>query len=237
MTAKYQLYKDKAGKFRFRLIAENNRTVAVGEAYERHASCLNGIESVRKNSGAPIEDTTVDGQKIPFPKYQIYTDKNGEFRFNLSASNGEIIAASEGYTSKEGCLNGIEAVQRIGNAEIEDLTVNQKPEETANSQEAEPVQTQPEPKIEPAPVAQPTPVIEEPPRSDEIPVAPKAVSRVSLALLIVGLLIGVILLIFGFGFANLGAVFGTSDVVATSITLLAGEIVLGVSLILFFAKK
>lgn len=122
MPAKYQLYKDKAGKYRFRLVAENGRNIVFGEAYERRKSCLNGIESVGKNRGSAIEDTTIDSPKIPFPKYQILLDKAGEYRFNLSASNGEIIAISEGYSSKKSCLNGIETVRRIGNSEIEDLT-------------------------------------------------------------------------------------------------------------------
>ena len=45
----------------------------------------------------------------------------------MNARNGEIIAASEGYTTKEGCLNGIRAVQSSCNAEIEDLSVTQTP--------------------------------------------------------------------------------------------------------------
>jgi hypothetical protein len=131
MAGKYQLYKDKAGKYRFRLVAENGRTIASGEAYERRTSCLNGIESVKKNSGSSIEDTTIDSPKIPFPKYQILLDKAGEYRFNLSASNGEVIASSEGYSSKDGCLNGINSLRRIANSEIEDLTTaTEKQKET-----------------------------------------------------------------------------------------------------------
>ena len=143
MPAKYQLYKDKAGKYRFRLVAENGKYIVYGEAYERRKSCLNGIESVRKNSGSPIEDTTIDSPKIPFPKYQILVDKAGEYRFNLSASNGEVVASSEGYSSKRGCLNGIETVRRIGNSEVEDLTTV--------------AETQEEPAIEPVPVKQVAP--------------------------------------------------------------------------------
>src|SRR4030042_1478872 len=155
MAAKYKLYKDKAGKYRFRLIAENGRTIATGEAYARRLSCLNGIESVKKNSGSSIEDTTIESPMIPFPKYQILVDKAGEYRFNLSASNGEVIASSEGYSSKEGCLNGINAVRRIGNSEIEDLTTATekqedtpiiKPEAAVIQKEVEPAK-QPEPEV------------------------------------------------------------------------------------------
>jgi uncharacterized protein YegP (UPF0339 family) len=49
---KFEWYKDKAGKFRFRLVAPNGQTIAVGEAYESKEACVNGIESIKKN--API---------------------------------------------------------------------------------------------------------------------------------------------------------------------------------------
>jgi|SRR5680860_749750 len=44
-------------------------------------------------------------------KFQIKQTANGLYYFNLKASNGEIILSSEGYTSKQGCLNGIESVK------------------------------------------------------------------------------------------------------------------------------
>jgi len=47
---KFEVYKDAAGKFRFRLVAPNGQTIAVGEAYESKASCKNGIESIKKNA-------------------------------------------------------------------------------------------------------------------------------------------------------------------------------------------
>ena len=50
MAGKFEIYKDKANKFRFRLKAGNGEVIAGGEAYETKASCLNGIESVRKNA-------------------------------------------------------------------------------------------------------------------------------------------------------------------------------------------
>jgi hypothetical protein len=49
---KFEWYKDKAGKFRFRLVAPNGETIATGEAYSSKDGCVNGIESVKKN--API---------------------------------------------------------------------------------------------------------------------------------------------------------------------------------------
>ncbi len=59
MAAKFELYTDKAGKFRFRLKASNGQVIAVGEAYNSKASALNGIESIRKNAPkASVEDLT-----------------------------------------------------------------------------------------------------------------------------------------------------------------------------------
>jgi hypothetical protein len=53
--AKFEWYKDKAGKFRFRLVAPNGQTIAVGEGYETKDALVKGIESVKKN--APIAKT------------------------------------------------------------------------------------------------------------------------------------------------------------------------------------
>ena len=56
---KFELYKDAAGKFRFKLVAPNGETIAVGEAYESKDGCKNGIASVKENAPkAEIVDTT-----------------------------------------------------------------------------------------------------------------------------------------------------------------------------------
>lgn len=124
--SKFQIYNDYSGKFRFRLIAENNQIAAMGEAYEQHASCINGIRSIQNNCSAEIEDLTIKDRKMLNPKYQIYKDKTEKFRFRLKAPNGEIIAEGEEYESKEGCLNGIAVVRSSCDAEIEDLPVKNK---------------------------------------------------------------------------------------------------------------
>jgi uncharacterized protein YegP (UPF0339 family) len=59
MPAKFEVYKDKKGQFRFRLKAANNQVIATGEAYTKKASCMNGIESIKKNAPkAEIVDLT-----------------------------------------------------------------------------------------------------------------------------------------------------------------------------------
>jgi len=57
MAAKFELYKDKKGEFRWRLIATNGQVIATGEGYTTKESAKNGIESVKKNApAAPIEE-------------------------------------------------------------------------------------------------------------------------------------------------------------------------------------
>ena len=111
---KFVIKTTKNGGYKFDLKAGNGETVATSEIYNALASCKNGIESVRKNSvKAGIEDQTVEGfEKVKHPKFEIYTDKAGEFRFRLKATNGEIIATSEGYKSLTSCKNGIESVKK-----------------------------------------------------------------------------------------------------------------------------
>ena len=115
-----------AGKYRFRLRAANNKIVAVSEAYESKAGCMNGVKSVQSNCKSHVEDQTMKTEKLTNPKYELFTDSASEYRFNLKASNGEIIAASEAYETKQGAVNGIEAVQRSCDAEIEDLSVKKE---------------------------------------------------------------------------------------------------------------
>ncbi len=101
--------------FTFRLNAVNGETIAVGgEVYTTIDNCKNGCESVRTNAPiANIEDQTIEGfEPQPHPKFEIYLDKGGEFRFRLKAKNGQIIAASEGYKKKDSCKNGIDSVRR-----------------------------------------------------------------------------------------------------------------------------
>ena len=61
MAGKFEVYKDVQGKHRFRLKAGNGQIIAVGEAYESMAACLNGIESIRMNApSATMVDMTAD---------------------------------------------------------------------------------------------------------------------------------------------------------------------------------
>ena len=100
--------------FKFVLKATNGQVIADSEVYTTEAACKNGIESVRKNAPiANFEDQTVaEPVQAVHPKFEMYQDKAGEYRFRLKARNGEIIAVSEGYKAAESCLNGIESVRK-----------------------------------------------------------------------------------------------------------------------------
>ena len=99
---------------KFNLKAGNGEVIAHSEVYSSLASCKKGIASVIKNAPiAAVEDQTKEGfAKERNPKFEIYADKKGEFRFRLRARNGQNIAASEGYTTMKACLNGIESVRK-----------------------------------------------------------------------------------------------------------------------------
>ncbi|MBO4894550.1 MAG: YegP family protein [Clostridia bacterium] len=97
----------------FNLKSGNGQVIATSEIYKSKASCMNGIESVRANCAAEIEDQTVENfAKLKNPKYEVYADKKGQFRFRLKAKNGQIIATSEAYKEMKSCLNGIASVKK-----------------------------------------------------------------------------------------------------------------------------
>ena len=110
---KFVLKKTANGKVMFNLLAGNSQIICTSQMYASEATAKNGSESVRKNVGSDIEDQTVEGfETKKCPKWELYTDKAGETRFRLKASNGEIIASGEGYKAKSSALNGIESIRK-----------------------------------------------------------------------------------------------------------------------------
>ena len=98
---------------KFDLKAGNGEVIATSEVYSSKAACLKGIESVKNNCVGEIEDQTVEGfEAVKHPKFEMYQDKAGEYRFRLKAKNGEVIATSEGYKTKASCENGIASVKK-----------------------------------------------------------------------------------------------------------------------------
>lgn len=110
--------KTPSGAFNFSLIAVNKEKIAVSsQVYQSKASCKTGMASVAKNASKCIAEDRIEDKTLKkptpktCPKFEIYFDKAGLYRYRLIATNGESIAMSEeGYKSKSGCLNGIRSV-------------------------------------------------------------------------------------------------------------------------------
>lgn len=117
MKGQFAYYKTAKGYFNYRLKSFNKITIAVsgGTGYSSLASLKAGVESVRKNATVHVDDLTLKDRKeaLKFPRFEIYQDKAGEYRFRLYASNGELLCISEdGYASKDSCKKGIQSVAK-----------------------------------------------------------------------------------------------------------------------------
>jgi len=110
MPGKFELYKDKAGEYRFRLKAGNGEIILVSEGYKAKGSAENGIASVQKNASSD-------------DRYERKETKSGKYMFNLKAVNAQIIGTSEQYGSEASRENGIESVKNNApNATLDDQT-------------------------------------------------------------------------------------------------------------------
>ena len=119
--------------FNFSLLAANKEKIAVSsQVYTTKSACKKGMESVGKHAVKCIAEDRVEDQTLKnpsvktCPKFEIYFDKAGLYRYRLIASNGESIAMSEeGYKSKSGVMNGIKSVSvNAVDAEIVDETTD-----------------------------------------------------------------------------------------------------------------
>lgn len=128
---KFVINRTKDGGFKFNLVAGNGEIIATSEVYTQKPKCKVGIASVQKNANAGIENQTEEKYvELPRPKYQVYKDKAGEFRFRLIATNGRIIATGESYKALSGCLNGIKSIgANAPDAKIVDESLIRKPAE------------------------------------------------------------------------------------------------------------
>ena len=110
---KFVLSEAKTG-FKFNLVAGNGEVIASSQVYKSKATAKNGIASVVANSAvAALENQTEKGFKAESnPKFEVYKDKKGEFRFRLKARNGQIVATGEGYTKLDSALKGVESVRK-----------------------------------------------------------------------------------------------------------------------------
>ncbi len=117
--AKFELYKDKKGEWRWNLRHNNGNIIAdSAEGYSSKQKAKQGLESVRKNTpGAPIDEresdaATSEKEKESGAEYELYEDNAGEWRWRLVASNGRTIADSgEGYGDRRDAEAGIGTVR------------------------------------------------------------------------------------------------------------------------------
>ena len=98
------------GEFQFVLKADNGQTILTSEGYSAKASCMNGVESVKKNSQEK-------------ENFEMKTASNGKFFFNLKAANGQVIGTSQMYETEEGRVNGVASVlKNAHNSSVVDET-------------------------------------------------------------------------------------------------------------------
>lgn len=105
---KYQIYKDRSGKFRFRLLAANQQVIMTSEGYKTKAACMNGIKSVKTN--APKKD-----------RFVVNKARNGKVYFNLVAGNKEVIGSSQMYASRDTLRKGRDSVMRNAKSPVQEV--------------------------------------------------------------------------------------------------------------------
>lgn len=110
MAGKFEIYKDKAGEFRFRLKASNGVKLLASEGYSSKSGATNGIESVKKNSADK-------------KRFEVKESKSGKPYFVLKSGNNQIIGQSDMYESASACQAGIDSVaNNAPGAAVDDQT-------------------------------------------------------------------------------------------------------------------
>ena len=128
--SKFAVKKTNTG-YNFLLVHTNGQPIGASQVYKSLKSALGGVESIKNVAPvAEIEDTTKEGfEEKKNPKFVVYTDKAGQFRFRLQAANGQAVLSSEGYTTLRTCLNGCASVAK--NAAEATIELPEEPEEEA----------------------------------------------------------------------------------------------------------
>ena len=125
-TGELRISKDKKGLFKFKLVAKNHRVLAISSTYPQEKGAQRASESFKKfavkadivdiefedsdvKTATPIDITTKEsknGGKFEIEKF------DGEYSWDLKASNGQILCQADGYTSKSGVMNSIESFKK-----------------------------------------------------------------------------------------------------------------------------
>ena len=110
MAGKFVITKGKDNKFYFNLKASNGQVILTSQGYKDKKGCLNGIDSVKKNSQNDA-------------RFEVKTSSNDKEYFVLNATNGQVIGTSQNYASESGCNNGMKSVANSApGAAIDDQT-------------------------------------------------------------------------------------------------------------------
>jgi len=122
VTGVFEVLCDAVGRFRFHLKADNGQIIAVSQSYGTKESALKGIASIKKNApiaktadftaGGTIPKSTHQAGIVQDTVFEIQFNAPDRFRFHLKAANGEIIAVSQSYLSKQSAENGIASVKK-----------------------------------------------------------------------------------------------------------------------------
>ena len=119
VTGVFEVITDVAGRVRFHLKAANGQIIAVSNSYGTKENALKGIASIKKNAPiAKTADLTLGGPMPEHkagiaqdPVFEIQFNAPDRFRFHLKAANGQIVAVSQSYLSKQAAENGIASVK------------------------------------------------------------------------------------------------------------------------------
>ena len=122
-SATFDVYRDKSGQWRWRLVHRNGNIIATsGEGYSSDRTARRGMRSVKRNSlGAAVvwqrdekapEPVVEPVAEEPSARFRLYRDADDEYRWRLRHDNGETIAAAtRGFSSKSSAKDGIESVR------------------------------------------------------------------------------------------------------------------------------
>jgi uncharacterized protein YegP (UPF0339 family) len=119
----FEILCDADDKFRFHLKAANGQIIAVSQSYGTKEAAIKGIASIKKNAPiAKIADFTTVGGALPQlrheggivqdPVFEIQISTGDRFRFHLKAANGQIIAVSQSYLTRQSAEKGIASVKK-----------------------------------------------------------------------------------------------------------------------------
>jgi uncharacterized protein YegP (UPF0339 family) len=119
----FEILCDADDRFRFHLKAANGQIIAVSQSYGTKEAAIKGIASIKKNAPiAKIADFTTVGGALPElrheggivqdPVFEIQISTGDRFRFHLKAANGQIIAVSQSYLTRQSAEKGIASVKK-----------------------------------------------------------------------------------------------------------------------------